>query len=152
MTCSLHHIFVRTSFIGRGAIPFNIHPPRFGWHFPRSIWKLFPRGGGGGVGWVGNRWSLKKKFLRGIRKTGLFLKGGLWGYLWSFLVRGIRVSLSHPKGGGDQAIKWNGLRSIPCEGKRWKTYRSSRASTFPLSPLSPPAQILLADKAFKCIT
>ena len=70
-----------------------------------------------------------------------------------FFALGIRVNLSHPKGGGgDKAIKWNGLRSIPYVDKRWKTYRSSRASTLPLSPLSPPAQILLADKAFKCIT
>ena len=55
-------------------------------------------------------------------------------------------------GGGGQAIKWNGFRSNPCGDKRWKTYRSTRASTLPLSPLSPPAQILLADKAFKCKT
>lgn len=87
------------------------------------------------------------------KKTGLFLKGGLCGYLWSFLLRGIRVNLSHPRGGGgDKAIKWFGLRSIPYGDKRWKTYRSSRASTLPLSPLSPPAPILLADRAFECIT
>lgn len=32
-----HHILVQTSFIGTGAIPFNIHPLRFGRNFPRAI-------------------------------------------------------------------------------------------------------------------
>lgn len=103
----LHHIFVRTPFIGTGAIPFNIYPLRCGWHFPRGIWKFFQRGPGGG-GAESATFDLKRNFRRGMRK--------------------------------------------PYGDKRWKTYRSSRASTLPLSPLSPPVQILLADRAFECIT
>ena len=88
---------------------------------------------------------------KGMRKTEKNWAISEGGIVW--VLRGIRVNLSHPRGGGgDKAIKWNGLRSIPYGDKRWKTYRSSRVSTLPLSPLSPPAPILLADRAFECIT
>lgn len=77
----LHHISVRTSFIGTGAIPFNIHPLRFGWNFPRGIWKLFS--GGRGV-------SRQPLIFKNWKKLGYFWSGdwGLCGYLWSFLLRG----------------------------------------------------------------
>ena len=59
------------------------------------------RRGGGGV----SRQTLivKKKFPRGIRKTEknwAISEGGILWVLMVFFALGIRVNLSHPKGGG----------------------------------------------------
>jgi len=92
---SLHHIFVRTSFIGTGAIPFKIHPPRFGWHFPRGIWKLFQRRRGRGGGGGGNLWSLKTE-----KKLGYFWRGNCVGTYGLFCLGGEESTCRIQSGGG----------------------------------------------------
>ena len=73
--------------------------------FSAGVFKGYLRGGGcvGTLWSLENFWGVWEKnpfFLRGKRKKGVFLKGGLQCYFWSFFLAGKRQFTLSSLGGG----------------------------------------------------